>query len=233
MIQIVEQPPLVEEWAIGGVEIFGLHIAQRAAAKADHPSACVADREHQPATEAVVGVALIGLADQAGFQQLVGGRVLQMAAQRGARIGGIAQRERLQRGRAHAAPFQIGARTGPAFTGQLRLEPGGGPAGEFGQAVRHFGFRPRFRGGGGHFQPGFGGQLLHRLHERQAHIVGHEADHIAVRTAAKAVIEALFIVDVETGGFLVVEGAAALHLPPRPGQLHAPPDDARSRNTGA
>ncbi len=87
------------------------------------------------------------------------------------------------------------------------------------------GIAPR---GFGHRQPGLGRQLLHRVHEAQAALVGIQADGVAMRAAAEAVVEALVVVDVEARRLLVVERAAALQLAPGARQLHPPPDDRRS-----
>ena len=43
--------------------------------------------------------------------------------------------------------------------------------------------------------PRLAGQFLHRIHERQAAVVGQEADGIAMRPAAEAMVEALLVVD--------------------------------------
>ena len=56
-VDIVESAALVEERRVGRIEIFGLAVAEDAAAKGDDAAARVADREHQPAAEAVVAVA--------------------------------------------------------------------------------------------------------------------------------------------------------------------------------
>ena len=70
-VDVVERAALVEERRVGGIEIFGLAVAEDPAAEADHPSARVADREHQPAAETVVAVlaAFFGLDEHAGFDR--------------------------------------------------------------------------------------------------------------------------------------------------------------------
>jgi hypothetical protein len=50
-------------------------------------------------------------------------------------------------------------------------------------------------------------------------LVGHPLDRVAVRGATEAVVEALVVVDVEGGGLLVVERAAALVLATGLGEL--------------
>ena len=51
------------------------------------------------------------------------------------------------------------------------------------------------RVGGGDFHPGLARQFLDRIHERQAAMVGEEADRVAMRPAAEAMVEALLVVD--------------------------------------
>ena len=56
-------------------------------------------------------------------------------------------------------------------------------------------------------------------------MIGKEADRVAVRAAAEAVIEALVVVDGEARRLLVVERAASLPLTPGAKQLHRRGDD--------
>ena len=74
--------------------------------------------------------------------------------------------------------------------------------------------------GAGTSMPGLGRELLDRIHERHAAIVGEEADRVAVRAAAEAMVEALVVVDGEARRLLVVERAARLPLAPGADQLH-------------
>ena len=52
-----------------------------------------------------------------------------------------------------------------------------------------FGIRRR------HVHPRLAGQLLDRIHEGKAARIGQEADRVAMRAAAEAMVEALFVVD--------------------------------------
>ena len=55
LMEVVEEPPLVEERRVGRIEVFRRHVgAHGAAAEGDHPAAPVGDREHHPVAEAVV-----------------------------------------------------------------------------------------------------------------------------------------------------------------------------------
>src|SRR3546814_15018729 len=58
-VEIVERAALVEQRGVGRVQIFGLAIAEDASPEGDHPPARVADRDHQPAAETVVGLFLV------------------------------------------------------------------------------------------------------------------------------------------------------------------------------
>ena len=90
-VEVVEGAALVEEGRVGRVEILRLALAKDAAAEGDHPPARVADRDHQAAAEAVVGVlvAFVGLDQHAGVDQLVlaevGERGLELVRPSGAR----------------------------------------------------------------------------------------------------------------------------------------------------
>ena len=74
--------------------------------------------------------------------------------------------------------------------------------------------------GRGDVHAGLGRKLLDRVHELHAALVGEEADRVAVRAAAEAMVEALVVVDGEARRLLVVERAAGLPLAARADQLH-------------
>ena len=101
------------------------------------------------------------------------------------------------------------------------------------QRGRALGAFAGLRVGGGDFEPGLGRELLHRVHERQAALVGQEADRVAVRAAAEAMVEALLVVDREAGRLLVVERAAGLPLAARADELHRRRDDRGQHGPGA
>src|SRR6185437_9773344 len=71
------------------------------------------------------------------------------------------------------------------------------------------------------------GEILHRVHEGHAAIVGEEADRVPVGSAAEAVIEMLVVVDGEARRLLVVEGTAGLPFSPGTNELHRWSDDGR------
>ena len=87
--------------------------------------------------------------------------------------------------------------------------------------------------GGGDLHPGLGGELLDRVHERQAAVVGEEADRVAMRAAAEAMVEALLVVDGEGGRLFIVERAAGLPLAAGLGEFYMGGDDGREQGAGA
>ena len=74
--------------------------------------------------------------------------------------------------------------------------------------------------------PGLARELLDRVHERHAAVIGEEADRVAMRAAAEAMVEALVVVDGEARRLLVVERAACFPLAPGAEELHRRRDDA-------
>ena len=115
-----------------------------------------------------------------------------------------------------AALGEIVARGGAIDALQLLGEPFLHRAHDVGQAGGALGLVAGARVGGGDLHPGLGGELLDRVHERHAARVGQEADRVAMRAAAEAMVEALVVVDREAGGFFLVERAAGLELAARP-----------------
>ena len=72
-IDVVESPALVEERRVGRIQVLRLACPEDAPAECDDPAPRVADRDHQPSTEAVVAVLvrLLGLDQHPGLDQLV------------------------------------------------------------------------------------------------------------------------------------------------------------------
>src|SRR5439155_19353839 len=93
----------------GGVEVLGLAVAQNAPAEGDDAAARVADRNHQPPAEAVVGLLalFLGLDEHSGLDQPVLAELFERALERGAVVGGEAEAETLDRPLVDAAPLQI------------------------------------------------------------------------------------------------------------------------------
>ena len=86
--------PLSNKGVSGEFRYLGSPLPEDAAAEGDHPPARIADREHQPAAEAVIGLALVlGRDQQAGLDQLVVAELLERRPELAARIGGEAEIE--------------------------------------------------------------------------------------------------------------------------------------------
>ena len=96
-----------------------------------------------------------------------------------------------------AALGEIVARVAAIDALQLLGEPALRRGHDVGQVGRALGLVAGARVGGGDLHPGLARQLLDRVHERQAAGVGQEADRVAMRAAAEAMVEALLVVDRE------------------------------------
>ena len=83
-----------------------------------------------------------------------------------------------------------------------------------------------------HLQAHLPGEDLDRLHEADVLGLAHEADRIALRMAAEAVVEALLVVDVERGGLFLVERARRPHVALALVRLAAVPHDLATRHLG-
>ena len=66
-VEPIESDALVEDRRLGGVEVLGLVVANGAAAEPDDPAISVADRKHEPVTEAVVVAAAVPSLKQTGL----------------------------------------------------------------------------------------------------------------------------------------------------------------------
>ena len=75
LVQPVEQMPLLVQRPLGGVQVLGRLVRQRPAPEAHHPAPVVHQREHQPAAEAIVGLARLAH-QQTGVLQLAVGEPL-------------------------------------------------------------------------------------------------------------------------------------------------------------
>jgi hypothetical protein len=95
---------------------------------------------------------------------------------------------------------------------ELQPEMPDGGLRRLGQLRRAVGLFGGLRVARGHRHPGVARQQFDRLHE--ADILGflHEADDVALRVAAEAVVEPLAVIHMKTGGFFLVEGAGRPHV---------------------
>ena len=224
----------MEERCLGRVEIFGERVlGQRPAAKGDHPPARIADREHHPVAEAVIGDGNVGAADdEARFRHLLDGDALfrQSRAQGRPVVRRIAYAELLLDGDRQSAIGKIAARFGALGAVQHLLE-------EFRRELHDVIERGAqflaplvlFRNLG-HRQPRFLGEPLDRFGKSQSLLLGQEGEDVARSLAAETVIAAFAVIDMKRRCLFVVERAAGPEIAtPRiglaPVPLHLPPDD--------
>ena len=80
-----------------------------------------------------------------------------------------------------------------------------------------------------HLEPGLARQLLDRVEESQIGVLHGEADDIAMRAAAEAVIELLILDDAERRRLLFVEGTEADIFPTAANEPNAATDDPGKR----
>src|SRR5690606_38879361 len=212
--QDVQFLALVNDRSLGRVQVFGLVVAEHAAAEGDDPPAAVADGEHHAVAETVVALAALGVFDQQA---------------------GVDHRLLLQGVRA-----QVLVEVVPAGRGEAQGEVAGDLAGEAAALeVVHGGLACRVAfqrlavvvGGGGeqrverrvdglargaaaaavfarYVHAGAFGQFLDGLGEVQTVVVHDEAEGIAAGATAEAVVELLVRADAERGGLFLVERAA-------------------------
>ena len=216
---------LMEDRGIGRVEVLGLALPQNPATEGDGVSLPVPDREHQPSPEHIKGrAAVVWRLGQRCFDQHPGVKALrhQLAEQPVARVRRVAQLEPLHGFRRQPPLLDVGAGF-RAFGRKQRLLIGTDRRlhGLF-EALGALGLAGCIRIGLGHVEPGLRRQCLDCIEEGLAVVVHDKADVVAVLAAAKAVIEALLVVNVERGCLFVVEGTAggplapfALQLDPR------------------
>ena len=191
-VEGVEHLALHVERSLRRVEVLGLLARKRAAAEGHHAALDVTDGEQEPAAEAIVeaGPVLTGQ-DEPGLYQDVLADALpgHDAQQRVPALGRVAEPEALRHLRIHAALLEVG--TGLLAAG-LPERPGielGGQRHRAPQRLQlavHLG-RPLARVGQG--DTGAVGQGAHRLRKGHALLAHEEAEGVAARAAAEAVID--------------------------------------------
>ena len=200
-MMVEQQPALVEERGLRGIEIFrlgsGLH---RPAAEGDDPARAVVDREHHPVAEPVVRHGdVFPVDEQARLDHRLGADP--KARER------VAEREAL--GRGETKPEALLNRGSKAAIGEIAARPRADRGLQIGfeQARRHrddveeaqalflFGdFRPACARQG---EAGHVGQPLHRFREREAFGLHQKRELVAVLAGREVVEEALLVVDEE------------------------------------
>ena len=231
--QSVQFAALAKDRGLGRIEVFGLLIAQHAAAKADALALDIADREHHPVAKAVVAFffgAFFGVADhQTAFNQqrvVVAGENTGQAAPT---LGRVAQAKALGHLAREAAPFEIGHGARRVF----ELAPVGVAgffehAGEGVLLLALFLSACAVLGRGlvlGHLHAKLLGQVIDRFDKAHAGMVHQKTNRIAVFAAAKTVVELLGRADRKRGRFFAMKRAQAHVIGAAFFQLHIAPND--------
>jgi len=224
----------VEEWCVGGVEIFRLGIRlQGAAAKGDDLPAGVLDRKHEPATKPVIRLAAAILLDrQSGLDDLALREALGLQVFEGLApiIRAIAEPVLAPGIRLQAAPFEIGPGLRPFARAQAFFIKGRCRLTGRDQAqaaiILFLAFRRRL----GQLHPSFVGEFLDRLHEGEAFGFHDEGDDIAANAGGEAFEDLLLVIDVEARRLLIGEGRQADPFLALLFQLHLSTDHFRRPN---
>jgi hypothetical protein len=183
--------------------------------KPDATPARIADREDDAVAERVIGrAAIIRFRRDPGVDQVILRNALGRERLEGCgpARGGEPDLEPVENRRAQSPAFEIGARLRCALGLELQPEMPDGGLRRLGELRRTVGLFGGFRVPRGHRHPGVARQEFHRLHE--ADILGflHEADDVALRVAAEAVVEPLAVIHMKTGGFFLMERAGRPHV---------------------
>src|SRR5210317_202546 len=222
LVEPVEFTALVKQDGLRGVKIFGLAVAERAAAESDRATPSVANREHDAIAEAIVMLPVVLANDQSGgkqlFRRLV--RLAKLVEYVAPAIGRIADAETLGRRTVNSALFHV-------LHGSWRFFETGLPVSRHRveQREQFVVTASRFVAfAAGHIHAHRGGQALDSLNE--AHVVEfhEEANRRAVGAAAKAMIEAFSGAHGERGRLLIMKRAACLEFAAGFLELHATAD---------
>ena len=199
---VVEQHPrLVEQRRLGRVQILGVVVrVHRPPAKGHRPPARIADREHDPIAERVIGPIFLARGfGQPGLQDQIFGHTsgAQMIPQPLPRIGGKADLPPLQRLFGQAAPRQIGARIAACRGAQLKAEKPRRGLDHLDQLRVTVSFLAGLRIARRHLHPSLAREDFDRLHEGDVLCLHDKVKGVALGVAAKAVIKPFLIIHME------------------------------------
>ena len=234
-MEIVKRASLVEERRVRRVQVFRDTIAafQNAPTEGDHSPARILNRQHQPPAKTVIGSFVFDLDMQTALDQHLRIELTQRALQRCFAIGRKTEPELAANLAAETAPFEIIERLSPIRRAQIVKEPALRCLHDVNQTCALLRLFCSDRIGRGDFHTGLCRQLFHRIHKAEPALVSHPADHIAMRAAAKAMVETLLVIDREAWRFLVVKGAARFPFAPGLLQLVRAHNDGGQRHSRA
>ena len=231
-VETEEHLALVEDGRLGRIQVLCLRrFFERASAEGDHLAIVIADREHEAMAESRIRVSalLAEFEDACIEQELLAELVFGCPMAQGNTVRRcVADHPALGYGGSDAATFEIGARffRHRAFHEQLMI-----PRGQFLMGADHqgadFGFLfcvgvPDFFLNADVCRVS---QALHGLHECQSIVLHDEAEGIATRTAAEAVVGIGGGPHVEGWRLLIVKRAQPYPVCACTAQFHRAPDE--------
>ena len=225
--------PLSKIGVSGELRYLGSPVAEDPPAEGDHPAAGVADRDHQPPAEAVVGSRRRRVWISMPVSTSLSSPRWASARLSAVRLSGARPMPKRSTAAESMPRFADSRGPRPVDAGSCSANHFCTSRHDVGQRGGALGLLAGAGVGGRHLHPRLGRKLLDRVHERQPAGIGQEADRIAMRAAAEAMVEALVVVDGEARRLLVVERAARLELAPRADELHGRGDDGRQQGAGA
>ena len=237
IVVVVEHRTLVKQRRLGRVEIFGRRVlVERAPAEGDHPPAAVADREHHPVAETVVGHGDVLAMDQKpGLDHDLDGGAFE-----GERVAhrifvrrSVADAEMLLHRGAHAAIGKVAARLGPLARLQASLEEAGGEVQHLGQPGARLAGLAILLALHRHRHAGHLRQPLDRFRKAQPLRLAQETENVAVLARREIVIKAFLIIDIERWRLFRPERRQSAPLPALLLQLDALPRHLGDRQAGA
>ena len=212
---VIERRAFVKEQPLGPVEIFGARIRVHGPpAKGDQPPTRIPDGKGDPITKKVIGAApVVRLCGNPRLNRHLLGNTLflEVAQQRisGRRKPDLKPFARLGR---HPTFVEIGPCARPALLVQAHAEKAVRRLVHLGQFAALVRLLLRLRVALGDRHAHLTGEDFNRLHKGHVFGLPHKGDRIPFRMAAKAIVKPLFVIDMEGGGFLVVERAWRPHV---------------------
>ena len=213
---IVEAAAFVKKLRLGGVQIFGVVIRVHCPpAKGNRPPPGIPDRIHDPAPKCIIRPPALGRRlgqPRPKDQRILDILGLQVIPKPLPLVRREADFPLLQGLRRQPAPGKIVAR-GPCRSGaQLQPEILHRQLHHLGQLRALIRLLLRARVLFGHGHPSLTRQNLYRFHKADILGLAHERDRVPLGVTPETIIESLAVIDVEAGGFFLVERARSPHI---------------------